>query len=65
MSRTSDGWQNRLNEFLDTIFEGTYQGETSTCPCPKCLNMSLEPVLKSKDIWSLEDFMKVSSKVET
>jgi hypothetical protein len=40
MPRTSDEWQNRLNEFLDTIFEGTYQGETAPCPCPKCLNMS-------------------------
>jgi hypothetical protein len=29
-----------LNEFLDTIFEGTYQEETTPCPCPKCLNMS-------------------------
>jgi hypothetical protein len=40
MPRTSDEWQNRLNEFLDTIFEGTYQGETAPCPCLKCLNMS-------------------------
>jgi hypothetical protein len=39
MPRTSDEWQNRLNELLDTIFEGTYQGDIAPCPCPKCLNM--------------------------
>jgi hypothetical protein len=46
MPRTSDEWQNRLNGFLDTIFEGTYQGETAPCPCPKCLNMSFRTCFK-------------------
>ena len=40
MSKSSDEWQKRLKEFLDSIFEGTYQGETAPCPCPRCLNTS-------------------------
>ncbi|WVZ52394.1 hypothetical protein U9M48_003458 [Paspalum notatum var. saurae] len=40
LRRSSDEWQKQLNVFLDSKFQGTYQGETASCPCPDCNNVT-------------------------
>ncbi|WVZ82126.1 hypothetical protein U9M48_029427 [Paspalum notatum var. saurae] len=42
LPRSSDEWQKKFKEYLNSIFEGTYQGETAACPCPDCRNMLFE-----------------------
>jgi hypothetical protein len=36
LPRSSVEWQEGLDKFIDTIFEGTYASETAPCPCSKC-----------------------------
>jgi hypothetical protein len=36
LSNTDPGWHVGLEKFIQRIFEGTYLGETTTCPCGMC-----------------------------
>ena len=61
LRRSSDEWQKQLNVFLDSKFQGTYQGETASCPCPDCNNVTYG----TRFVVQKQGFVKVSSKEKT
>ena len=36
LDRSTREWQEDLDKFVDTMFEGTYAAETAPCPCSRC-----------------------------
>ena len=36
LDRSTREWQEGLDKFIDTMFEGTYAAETAPCPCSRC-----------------------------
>jgi hypothetical protein len=36
LSQLSAQWQDGLDNYINTIFEGTYASETAACPCSRC-----------------------------
>jgi len=40
LPNTDPAWQVEFEKFIEYTFEGTYVGETTTCPCGMCRGMS-------------------------
>ena len=68
LSPSTAEWQDGLEKFISTIFEGTYASETAPCPCSRCRNVvyktkkevQMDLLTKGFD----ENFVKEKAKAE-